>query len=218
MLTTPESALRRRMFLGGAAAGLFALGSAGAARAQSAASGADAAIGRLNDALLTAMKNGRSAPFRQRFDTVAAAVDQAFDLPVILQRSVGPRWSTLSQTEQAQLLAEFRRYTIANYVANFDSYSGETFRIVPENRTLAGGDQVVTTKIVPQSGSPTTLSYVMHQTSGGWKAVDVLADGSISRVAVQRSDFRTVLARGGGPALVSSLQKKVADLSDGALA
>jgi phospholipid transport system substrate-binding protein len=58
----------------------------------------------------------------------------------------------------------------------------------------------------------------MHRSDGGWRATDVLADGSISRVAVQRSDFRTLLSRGGGSALLASLQKKVADLSDGALA
>jgi len=47
---------------------------------------------------------------------------------------------------------------------------------------------------------------------GCWKAVDVLAGGSISRVAVQRSDFRSVLASGGVPALTSSLQHKAANL------
>jgi phospholipid transport system substrate-binding protein len=57
------------------------------------------------------------------------------------------------------------------------------------------------------------LSYVMRQTPAGWKAVDVLADGSISRVAVQRSDFRALLANGGSPALVASLEQKVSELA-----
>jgi phospholipid transport system substrate-binding protein len=59
---------------------------------------------------------------------------------------------------------------------------------------------------------------VMLQTPAGWKAVDVLADGAISRVAVQRSDFRGLLANGGVAALVLSLERKVADLSGGTLA
>ncbi len=45
--------------------------------------------------------------------------------------------------------------------------------------------------------------------------MDVLLDGSISRVAVQRSDFRSLL-EGGPSALVDSLRRKVADLSGGA--
>ena len=43
--------------------------------------------------------------------------------------------------------------------------------------------------------------------------MDVLMDGSISRVAVQRSDFRSLLSSGGAPALVAGLQHKVANLS-----
>ena len=42
--------------------------------------------------------------------------------------------------------------------------------------------------------------------------------GSISRVAVQRSDFRHILSNGGGNALLMSLQRKTADLSGSALA
>ena len=36
----------------------------------------------------------------------------------------------------------------------------------------------------------------MRDDNGVWRAVDVLLDGSISRVAVQRSDFRKILANG----------------------
>jgi phospholipid transport system substrate-binding protein len=44
--------------------------------------------------------------------------------------------------------------------------------------------------------------------------VDVLADGAISRVAIQRSDFRRLLSRGGAPVLAASLTNKSQDLSD----
>jgi phospholipid transport system substrate-binding protein len=76
----------------------------------------------------------------------------------------------------------------------------------------------VQSRIVPISGEATELGYVMQQTGADWKVVDVLAAGSISRVAVQRSDFRRVLSNGGGDALVASLQRKITDLSGGTLA
>ena len=44
----------------------------------------------------------------------------------------------------------------------------------------------------------------------------MLADGSISRVAVQRSDFRRLVSRGGAQALIESLNQKTNDLSGGA--
>jgi phospholipid transport system substrate-binding protein len=73
------------------------------------------------------------------------------------------------------------------------------------------------TRIISSSGESHELDYVMRQVGGGWKAVDVLADGSISRVAVQRSDFRRLLSSGGATALIESLNRKISDLSGGAL-
>jgi hypothetical protein len=45
----------------------------------------------------------------------------------------------------------------------------------------------------------------------------VLAEGSISRVAAQRSEMRSVLADGGGAGLLVSLRQKTSDLSGGIL-
>ena len=58
-----------------------------------------------------------------------------------------------------------------------------------------------------------TLDYVMRKTDTGWKVVDVLADGSVSRVAVLRSDFSALFDKGGAPALEASLQQKTAELA-----
>jgi phospholipid transport system substrate-binding protein len=77
---------------------------------------------------------------------------------------------------------------------------------------------LVESRITSAGGDATELDYVMKQTPSGWKAIDVLAAGSISRVAVQRSDFRHVLSQGGSDALLTRLQQKAADLSGGKLA
>ena len=119
--------------------------------------------------------------------------------------------------DQNTLLTAFRRYTIANYVNSFDNYTGQRFDVQPETRALPNGEQVVQTKIISSSGESHKLDYVMRQQGAGWKAVDVLADGSISRVAVQRSDFRRLMSGGGARALIESLNQKTRDLSDGAL-
>ena len=116
------------------------------------------------------------------------------------------------------MLDVFRRYTVSTYAANFDSYNGQTFRMLPTVRTLPDRRVIVFTDFVPRDGSPTALNYVMKQTPAGWQIVDVLSDGNISRVATQRSDFASPLASGGAPALVAGLQRKIASLSDGQIA
>jgi len=178
---------------------------------------AAAPIAALNRGLLAGMRAGKAAPFTQRFATLAPLVEGAFDIPGILQASVGPRWAALPPAQQSQLLDVFRRFTVASYVANFDSYGGEKLELLPESRNV-GADQVVASQIVPANGTPTRVDYVMRRTPAGWRAVDVLLNGSISRVAVQRSDFRSLLGSGDATPLIQSLQRKIADLSGGALA
>ena len=187
------------------------------ALAETAASDAVFTIQRFNAALLTAMKSGGQTDFSRRFQALAPAVDQAFDLSAVLSVSVGPSWASFSPDQQSQLLTAFRRYTVASYVANFDTYAGQDFTVSPDTRSLGVDRVIVQSRIVKAGGDSTELDYVMKQTSSGWKVVDVLAGGSISRVAVQRSDFRRILSNG-VDALLASLRRKASDLSGGALA
>ena len=157
---------------------------------------------------------GRGTPFAQRFNLLAPSVERAFDLPAILQLAVGPRWASLPPAEQQTLMDAFRKFTVCSYVANFDNANGQQIQVVPENRNV-GADQVVATQLTG-GGDTTRIDYVMRRTASGWKAVDVLLNGAISQVAVNRSDWRALLASGAG-ALISSLQGRVATLSGGAI-
>jgi phospholipid transport system substrate-binding protein len=109
----------------------------------------------------------------------------------------------------------FRRYTIASYVNSFDRFNGQQFTVESQTRPVENGEQVVRTRITSPSGDGHELDYVMRNSGSGWRVVDVLADGLISRVAVQRSDFRRLLSRGGALALAESLNSKSLILSDG---
>jgi phospholipid transport system substrate-binding protein len=196
-----------------AAAAVFIFGAAlpaGAAGEQAVVS----PIRQLVDGLLEVMKAGPGTPFQQRFGLLAPVIDRTFDLAAILKESVGASWASLPPDQQSMLTDAFRRYTVASYVNSFDAYNGQRIDISPETRSV-GDEQVVQTRIIPRSGDSHVLDYVMRQGASGWRAVDVLADGSISRVAVQRSDFRRLLTRGGAQALADSLRSKSVDLSDG---
>jgi len=192
----------------------FALALPVMARAQPAAEPA-APIEALYAGLNKLMHEGKSVPFAVRFHELVPVIDGTFDLRDILVRSVGTHWAGLADPMREKLFAAFRTFTVVTYVANFDHYDSEQFRILPEQRSV-GVEKVVATRITQQSGSVVKIDYVMRQEAGGWRVVDVLLDGSISRVAVQRSDFRALLNRGGAPALMASLQQKIADLSGGA--
>jgi phospholipid transport system substrate-binding protein len=169
----------------------------------------------LDDALLGLMRAGPAMTFAQRLQSLTPVVQRAFDLPVILRNSVGLHWNGIAEAQRQELLEAFTRFTVASYAANFDTYDGERFDIDAKTRPV-GQDQVVRTRIVPASGVPIRVDYVMRDTGGGvWKAVDVLLDGSISQVAVQRSDFRSLLATGDAGPLIASLRAKAASFAAG---
>jgi len=176
-----------------------------------------APIQQLNAALLATMKQGPRTPFAERYRTLAPTIEQVFDLDGVLARSVGLSWASLPQAQQAVLGNAFRRYTVSSYLANFDSFSGQSFQVLPQTRAAGDGQVVVESRLVRADGAPVAMDYVMNRGPKGWQAVDVLMNGAISRVAVQRSDFRELLRQGGVPALTASLEHKVADLSGGML-
>lgn len=175
-----------------------------------------------NDGLQRVMRAGRTAPFADRVRMLTPIVEQVFDLPLILRRSVGSHWSKFSDAAKADLLAAFEGFTVATWVANFDNFEDEVFEISPDLRQV-GQEMVVQTRIVPKSGDPTRLDYVMREVGresagapGVWRAVDILLNGTISRVAVQRSDFRAIVDAGDPGALIILLRNKTAMLVAGA--
>lgn len=170
-----------------------------------------APVRQLIDGLTRVMKAGRATPFTQRFDMLAPVIDQTIDLSTILKASVGATWDNLPPDQQATLMKAFRRYTVASYVDGFDE-DDEHFVINPEPR-VSGDEQVIRTEIIQDTGEEHRLDHVMRHGPAGWRIVDVLADGAISRVAVQRSDFRQLMRQGGASALAKSLETKSADLS-----
>jgi phospholipid transport system substrate-binding protein len=127
--------------------------------------------------------------------------------------AIGPTWATLSPAQQQQLVEAFRHYVAATYADRFDSWSGEQLRVTGERPY--NDDVIVQTKIVKTNGETTTLDYLMHQNQGTWQISDVYLDGSISQLAIQRSEFHSILRRDGVDGLVMALNRKTDLLSKG---
>lgn len=169
----------------------------------------------LDNGLLAVLRAGSGTPFTRRYAMLQPVVLRSFDLATILRVSVGAAWDSMATQMQGALYDEFVRYTVASYVANFKSYDGQRLDVSPTLRQV-GANQVVQTNLVSPTDN-TRIDYVMRDEGGAWKIVDVLLDGTISRVAVQRSDFRETVASGGAPGLITLLRRKVSDLSGGTM-
>jgi len=179
-----------------------------------AADGAAAAavISSFYDTLLSVMKDGMTLGFAGRSQRLAPAVRLAFDLPLMTRLMVGPQWANFTPPQQEQLVAAFSDFSVATYANRFEDYSGEQFE-VDRDPTATGDAVIVHTRLLIKSlGEPVQIDYLMRQRDGLWQIIDVYLSGTVSELATRRSEFSSILRRGGPEALVELLLKKTAQL------
>lgn len=190
---------------------VFVLGAivAGSATAR-AASDPAATIKNFYAALTQTMERGPQLSDKGRFDTLAPAVRQSFDLNAMTQMAVGPSWARLTPAEQQQVTEAFARYTIATYAGHFSKNNGDRLEVAGAKQAPYG--TIVETRIVQADGDETAINYLMRQSGNEWRIADIYLQGTISQIANLRSQFSSVVLRGGAQALVETLNQKTASL------
>lgn len=172
-----------------------------------------APVAALDTGLLASMRAGSAGQDSQaRNAALAPVVQSSFNLPVVTQNSVGFLWSTLPAAQQQRLIQLLGQFTVASYVAEFSSYQGEKFKLLPAEKTL-GSKKIIETQLIPAGGTPTELDYVVANGPHGWQITDVLLNGTISQVAVHASDFSGLVNDGDASSLINALQAKIVSLS-----
>ncbi|HEX7854537.1 MAG TPA: ABC transporter substrate-binding protein [Sphingobium sp.] len=158
----------------------------------------------LCDGLIGIMKGGKAAGYGGRSATIGPVVDRSFDIPLMTRLAVGGGWTTVSPADQTALVAAVRRLTIAQYARNFDSWSGQSFTIVPKVEAR-GTDRLVRTTLLSKGSEPVALAYRLRESGGTFRIIDVFYRNSISQLATRRADFARVLSTGGAKALIAHL-------------
>jgi len=167
-----------------------------------------AVIQALCDQLQEVMKRGPALGMKGRADFLRPVLAKAYDMMAMTRSTLGAKAAEkLSEEERSRLAAAYSRFSVATYADQFAAWDGERF-VVGETAPAADGMRVVSTQIVPSSGAPTRIDYLMHEVAGSWKIVDVLFDGVISQVAVRRSEFIPIFRRDGLAALIALLDER----------
>jgi phospholipid transport system substrate-binding protein len=172
---------------------------------------AAAQIQTFDTALLGVMKDAKSLGTAGRARKLTPAVEQAFDLATMTRFAVGPSWTSMSDADHAALIAAFKRFTVASYAHNFDGYSGQKFDVDPAV-VVRGPDKIVQSHINSPGGDSVTIAYRMRATTGSWKTIDVLYQGTISQLTTRRSDFAATVATGGAKALIAHMDAQTQKL------
>lgn len=159
-------------------------------------------VGDFNSALVAAMQSARGTGLAARTTKLLPLVKATHDLPGMTRLVAGPAWATTSAADREALLVAFSRHSALTYAINFASFDGERFTTEPKV-DARGADVLVHGAIVAKDGT-TKLNYRLHQVDGGWRIIDVFADG-VSQIAVQRAEFASTMKAGGAAGLAAKL-------------
>ncbi|MBV8534969.1 MAG: ABC transporter substrate-binding protein [Alphaproteobacteria bacterium] len=166
-------------------------------------------VASFHTALLRAMHDGT---YQGRYDALAPAMNRAFDFESMTRIAVGPRWFNLLPAQQRALVDAFRRFSIATYASQFDQYAGERFETAGPDEAAPQGT-IVQTVMQPANDKPIRFNYLLHRGADGWRIVDIYLEGTISQLAVRRSEFTSVLAQSGPDGLANLLDQKTKRLA-----
>ena len=158
------------------------------------------------------MRGGPELGPNGRYQRLDPIVRRTFDIALMTRLAVGPSWAALALDQQQQLAGAFDRYVAATYAHRFDSYSGERLEVI--GQTASAGDIIVQTRIVKSNGEPVGINYLMRCNGEDWLVSDVYLDGTISELAMHRSEFASILRDRGVTGLIAALNTK-SDLLSG---
>lgn len=171
-------------------------------------------VDRLDASLLDVLRQAETLGYQGRLDRLTPALAEAFDLDFMAEKCLGRHWKDLDEQNRAQWLRTFRMLTLANYAARSDRFSGQTFTRLGEEPGTSG-TVLVRTKVTNPAAEDVELSYRLRETNGRWKIIDVYLKGTVSELALRRSEYSSVLERDGFATLVSTVDTKITDLAAG---
>jgi len=171
-------------------------------------------VDRLHEALLGVMKNSETLGYQGRYDQLAPALVELFDLAFMAEKSVGRHWKTASPEDRAILVDTFSRYTVANYAGRFSSYSGQHFETLQEEPSARGTLLVRTRLVDPDGGDVVNLDYRLRSVGGSWRIIDVYLNGIVSELALRRSEYSSMIKREGFQALLVALDERIESLAE----
>jgi phospholipid transport system substrate-binding protein len=158
--------------------------------------------------LIECLKNADALGLEGRRAKIAPAVQTGYDLPFMAEKILGRHWSTLGESDHQRWTDAFGRLTVATYAERMTGFTGQVFEVLkvePSSHETA----VVYTHVVTPKEAPISINYRMRPDGDGWRIIDVYLNGTVSELALRRSEYAAVLQRDGFEKLVASIDDKI---------
>jgi phospholipid transport system substrate-binding protein len=175
---------------------------------------ASARIDALHASLLEVMQNAEKLGYAGREAKLKDVVPGVFDVEFMARKALGRHWKDAEPEAQKRYVQTFSRFMVANYAGRFDGFSGQSFETLGEEPARLD-TMVVKTVLHDPGDEDIELSYRMRRVGDAWRVIDVYLDGTVSELALRRSEFVSIVKRDDIDALIAALDEKIAKLRAG---
>lgn len=195
-------------FLAAVTLGLCLTGWTMPARADMAADAGKYVGGLADQTLKTISNDGLNKRQKQ------AKLDKLFsdnvDFPWVGRFVMGRYWREATDAQKKRYLKEYQKFLILHYTSRFTEYTSGDFKVTGSEDD-GDGEFTVSMQIKPgdqsDNGQPILVDYRVRHEGGGFKIFDVIVEG-VSMITTQRSEFASVIDKGGIDYLIGQLAAK----------
>ena len=142
---------------------------------------------------------------KERREVLRKIISARFDFPEMALRSLCAEWRRLMPAQQQEFVELFTDLLRDAYVADIESYKGETVRYTRE--TQEERFAVVQTILKSREGTDYSIEYRLHLVDKEWKVYDVVIE-NVSIVNNYRSQFARVINKSSFEGLIRALKEK----------
>ena len=141
----------------------------------------------------------------ERRELLSKVISARFDFPEMARRSLGAEWRRLTPAQQQQFVELFTDLLRDAYVADIESYKGETVRYTRESQEERFS--AVQTILKSREGTEYSIEYRLHLVDKEWKVYDVVIE-NVSIVNNYRSQFARVINKSSFEGLIRAMKEK----------
>ncbi len=169
----------------------------------------------LQDGLVEILGNQDTMATHERSVALTKLVEGTFDINAMGAVAVGlETYRNWSDAQRADFLEAFARFMVATHASRFEGVRNPEFEIEGSEDARAGR-KIIHSRYLHADKDPVSIDYLVRSSKEGWRVLDVYLDGTISLLALHRSEFASVLRTKGFDGFIAAMNAKADELNPG---
>ena len=140
-------------------------------------------------------------------------LEKSFAFDLVTRQAMGPGWRQFTPADQKRVTELFTELVIRTYSARVVGTQRPKIAYGSATELSTDRREIPSRVTTSASNEPIAVVYRLIKLPAGWRIYDVLIEG-VSFVANYRAQFDEIIQKGGAPAVIRTLETKLAAPAD----